>query len=474
MEGLEIAEVRLSELEFTIRFDSEYYRPSHLHAESLLSLKGAKPLSLMCDFIIGPFGSAFTVENYTDDRTYRYIRGKDVKPMRLEENDNVYMPQDDFERLSKYALQAGDVLVSVVGTLGNAALVEERHLPAIFSCKSTALRVKNVEPRYLVTYLNCRYGQDLLLRKERGAVQKGLNLDDLRSLNIYVASSSLQKAVIEIHEKSEAERLRSKLKLQEAEALIIGALGLDNWTPPEARSYVRYSSAAFSAGRLDAEHFQIQYDDIESKIKYCKGGHTSIGRLARDVMNGAEVREYQKEGVAYLRVGDLKNFDIDSTSVVRIDPVAAQKGLEKIPLQKGDVLVSRSGSLAVTAVVEPEWQGALISSHLIRLRIEDHRIDPYFLALFLSCLPGKLQITKWSNGGVQPEISQPSLSNILVPLVASNVQQEIRKAILSSREQRQRATQLLDAAKRAVELAIEDSEAAALSWLAEAQSQIEA
>ena len=130
--------------------------------------------------------------------------------------------------------------------------------------------------------------------------------------------------------------------------------------------------------------------------------------------------------------------------------------------------------MAVTAVVEPEWQGALISSHLIRLRIEDHRIDPYFLALFLSCLPGKLQITKWSNGGVQPEISQPSLSNILVPLVASNVQQEIRKAILSSREQRQRATQLLDAAKRAVELAIEDSEAAALSWLAEAQSQIEA
>jgi len=36
------------------------------------------------------------------------------------------------------------------------------------------------------------------------------------------------------------------------------------------------------------------------------------------------------------------------------------------------------------------------------------------------------------------------------------------------------AAQFLDAAKRAVEIAIEDSEAAALAWLAHAQTRIEA
>jgi len=133
LEGLEIAEIHLSQLEFSGRLDSEYYRPSLLRAEELIRNKGGEALESLCDFVIGPFGSAFTVENYTDESTYRYIRGKDVKPMALADDDNVYMPKVDFDRLSKYALRAGDVLVSVVGTLGNSALIEPQHLPAIFS-----------------------------------------------------------------------------------------------------------------------------------------------------------------------------------------------------------------------------------------------------------------------------------------------------------------------------------------------------
>lgn len=50
---------------------------------------------------------------------------------------------------------------------------------------------------------------------------------------------------------------------------------------------------------------------------------------------------------------------------------------------------------------------------------------------------------------------------------SANVQADIRQAVEKSHEQKQRASQLLDAAKRAVEIAIEDSEAAALAYLAE-------
>ena len=139
--------------------------------------------------------------------------------------------------------------------------------------------------------------------------------------------------------------------------------------------------------------------------------------------------------------------------------------MEKIDLQAGDVLVSRSGSLAVTAVVEAEWANALISSHLIRLRITDKRIDPYFLALFLGVVPGKMQIQQRSNGGVQPEINQPALKSILVPIPAISAQQEIRRLILEARKLRDSSNDLLIAAKRAVEIAIEQDENAALDWL---------
>lgn len=47
---------------------------------------------------------------------------------------------------------------------------------------------------YLLSYLNSKYGRSLLLRKERGAIQKGLNLDDLKSLDIPLFSDSLYKS----------------------------------------------------------------------------------------------------------------------------------------------------------------------------------------------------------------------------------------------------------------------------------------
>lgn len=469
LEGLEISEVQLSGLEYSGRLDSEYYRPEFLSNEKMLRARKSEPLSSLSNFLIGPFGSAFAVENYTEDKTYRYIRGKDVKPMCLMDDDNVYMPKSDFERLSRYSLKANDILVSVVGTLGNAAIIEAENTPAIFSCKSAVLRTKGINPRYLLTYLNSSYGRSLLLRKERGAIQKGLNLNDLKTLDIYVASEEFQEVIEQIYLKSIKAIKASKKTYAQAETLLLNTLGMADGFDGADGLVVNIKSFkdSFAAtGRLDAEYYQPKYDELRHVLEHHAGGVTTIGELAGLIANGAEVREYQEEGVAYLRVGDLKGLTIDAASVVRIDPTSAEKGLGKIDLQSGDVLVSRSGSLAVTAVVEPEWANALISSHLIRLRVTDARIDPYFLALFLCSKPGKMQIQQHSNGGVQPEINQPALKSILIPILPSSTQQEIRRLILKSRELHDASKNLLAVAKRAVEIAIEQDEAAGLAYIA--------
>mgnify|MGYP000625064054 CR=1 FL=1 len=210
MKGLEVSEVMLAQLEFSGRIDAEYYKPSYLKYEKIIISKGVKTLKDVSNFLIGPFGSAFTVDNYVKQENYRYVRGKDVKPFRLLDDDNVYMPKEDYERLYKYALRENDVLVSVVGTIGNAALVRGKDLPAIFSCKSTVLRYKSINPSYLITYINTKYGRDLLLRKERGAIQNGLNLGDLENLNIFEPSVIFQKEIETILLYSELSTTNSK------------------------------------------------------------------------------------------------------------------------------------------------------------------------------------------------------------------------------------------------------------------------
>jgi len=61
LEGLEISEVDLSELEFSGRVDSEYYRKVLLRYEQLVTSKHYAVLKNLSNFLIGPFGSAFTV-----------------------------------------------------------------------------------------------------------------------------------------------------------------------------------------------------------------------------------------------------------------------------------------------------------------------------------------------------------------------------------------------------------------------------
>ena len=107
------------------RIDSEFFRPEYLLAEQRVRACDALELGRIGGFVPGPFGSAFHVQNYDFKSPYRYIRGKDVKPFFLLNDDNRYIPGSDFDRLRQYEVRKDDVMISVVGTLGNVAICTE-------------------------------------------------------------------------------------------------------------------------------------------------------------------------------------------------------------------------------------------------------------------------------------------------------------------------------------------------------------
>jgi len=325
---------------------------------------------------------------------------------------------------------------------------------------------KKILPEYLVAFLSSKYGVWDIRRRARHSInQTNVNPEEIKGIPIPLLGNKLQEEIRACFDCATSNLLKAKQSTENAETTLLRALGLENWQAPEPLSYVRSSRDAFAAGRLDAEHFQEKYYTLKDKLSQQSLGYRTIGQLAANLTNGVEIRKYHTEGVPYLRVGDVENLTINGGSVVRVDPALAKRELDKVGLEVGNVLVSRSGSLAVTAVVEKEWSHSLISSHLIRVKIVDSDYDPYYVALFLRGLPGRMQIFQWSNGGVQPEISQPSLSRIVVPRVGNEIQKQIRDLVLQSRNEHQRATQLLDAAKRAVEIAIEQDEESALTYL---------
>lgn len=466
LEGLSVAEVCLSGLEFSGRLDAEYYQPEYLRAEGLIAARSAVPLSSVADFLIGPFGSAFTVENYCDDHTYRYIRGKDVKPMSIVEDDNVYMPKADYDRLAKYALKDGDVLVSVVGTIGNSALVEPQHVPAIFSCKSTAVRTRAVDPRYLIAFLNCRYGRSLLIRKERGAVQKGLNLDDLKTLSLFLAGGDLQQRIAEIYALAGQAKVASKAALEAAESHLLNALLLQSWQPPEPLSYVRRSSEAFASGRLDAEFFSPRTNAIRAILRE-KGdvplsdiGLVSTGhpwRSDRFIDRGSS------EGVPFVRIRDCKPGAIDGEDLDRLPEAYAKQEAQPMA-QSGDLVIGMDG-------LRWFYASSLLSPCYVNQRVGwlhgfEESFPGAYLVVVLNSLIGQSQLlSQMTIAQTVGHITLDDLRGLRVPTLQRSQRALIASKFMDSVVAKRRAAQLLDTTKRAVEIAIEDSEAAALAFL---------
>ncbi len=467
LEGLEISEVLKSDLEFSSRLDAEYYKPSFLKFETLIRGKGGSNLKSVSNFLIGPFGSAFTVDNYVDIPDYRYIRGKDVKPLKLKDDDNVYMPKKDYERLSKYALTENDILVSVVGTLGNAALITQKDLPAIFSCKSTVLRTKTINPIYLLAYINCKYGRQLLLRKERGAIQKGFNLGDLETLEIFTPTNNFQKQIESVFRTSLAQTEKSKENYHQAEQLLLQEIDLEDFEPSREPVNVKSFKESFgSSGRLDAEYYQKKYEDYAKLVYSYKSNYANLN-IACDLKD----KNYTPGGNKQYKYVELSN--IDKTG--NITGCTEETG-QNLPsrarrlINSNDVIISSiKGSLDSCALVTEEYNNAICSTGFYV--ISSTQINPEtLLVLFKSELMQNI-LKQSCSGTILTAINKNEFLNIPVPLINNDCQLQIKELVKKSFSLKKQSEHLLEVAKRAVEMAIEENEEVALDWIGEQTSE---
>jgi type I restriction enzyme M protein len=467
MDELEAAEVKLSSLEFSGRIDSEYYRPRFLELETKISNKNHCYLEEKSSFLIGPFGSQFLVENYEESSQYRYVRGKDVKPFFVMDDDNNYIPEKDYIRLSKYKLLKNDVLVSVVGTIGNSSIVTDEVLPAMFSCKSTVLRIKDEYfSKYLLTYLNTETGKGFLLRKTRGAIQVGLNLDDLKTLLVYIPSIDFQKFVAHLVDTAKYCLDQSKLFYQNAEDLLLSELGLNDWQPTDENIAVKSFSASFgTSDRLDAEHYQPKFDQLIQKLKE-KIKLSRLGDLLTECRKGKQPQYFEDESND-LGYPVINSKYVQKGEVILVDNRYAltPEGSDPLIIQKNDVLLNGTGVGTVGRCAAYLYnQKALPDTEVTVLRT--NLLDPVYLSIFLNSIVGQLQIEKYLQGSSGIIRVYPNdIVEFQVWQAPDKIQQRIKNKVEEAHQKREQSKQLLEIAKTGVEKAIEENEEVAINWI---------
>ena len=135
-----------------------------------------------------------------------------------------------------------------------------------------------------------------------------------------------------------------------------------------------------------------------------------VKHLARKIVDGAHhTPTYVDSGVPFLRVTDISGGKkvIDLNSVKRI-PEREHKALcQRAFPEKGDVLLSKNGTIGETIVVDWDYEFSIfVSLCLIKLRRE---IDPHFFCLYFSSPVVDLQLAE---GGKRTSVTNLHLEKI--------------------------------------------------------------
>ena len=205
--------VRLQDIESnnpTIRLDASYFNPRYFDTMHLLdeiaSTRGweVKPLRTLLrsgrESLTGgatPLGASYP------DEGPKFIRVQNVRPNRL-----VWSPDEDpcitveihNGLLARSQLSPGDVVYTITGTYGVAAVVPQSYGDTNINQHSVRVRVKQDEiiPEYLAAFLNSNLCRPQVDRAATGSSRLALDYDAVRQIRVLLPSTPEQERVVNV------------------------------------------------------------------------------------------------------------------------------------------------------------------------------------------------------------------------------------------------------------------------------------
>ena len=260
----------LSSVTLFDRIDGEYYLPEYISNQSTLSR--IETVALPQWFFVSDGNHLSVSKHFSDSEGIPYFRGQDVNDFFIENVNPIRIPKKVYTTpmMRRSHFLSGDVLLSIVGTIGSLSIVTDTIGEATGSCKIAILRSKgDCSPFFLAAYLMSKYGQLQIKRNTRGAVQMGLILKDLSRIRVPKFSDTHQAQIETLVKNSISVNRQSKTLYSQAQHLLESELGLDKLSFQKPVGYTARFSEVVTNSRFDSDYYQIKYkqlDDIAAKF----------------------------------------------------------------------------------------------------------------------------------------------------------------------------------------------------------------
>ncbi|RGO06282.1 MULTISPECIES: restriction endonuclease subunit S [Megamonas] len=335
---------------------------------------------------------------------YPLITSKNLKNNNIDFDKVNYISKEDYEKINlRSKVDIGDVLFSMIGTIGNPVLIKGQTNYAI---KNVALfkDINLINMTFFRFYLETKFVIDKMKKEAKGSTQKFVSLKYLRNFPICYPSLEEQQRIVN--------RIESLFaKLDRAKELI------ENTLTQFEQNKMAILHKAFT-GELTAKWRK------ENNIDLSSWQEKTIDELCTSLKYGTSKKSKPEGSVVVLRMGNLQNGEIDWSNLMYTDD---KDDIEKYLLKKGDVLFNRTNSpelVGKTSIYRGEYP-AIYAGYLIKLDYGKDIIGEYLNYMMNSTKAKHYCYTVKTDGVSQSNINAKKIGAFEIPVPTIEEQQEI-------------------------------------------------
>jgi type I restriction enzyme S subunit len=352
-------------------------------------------------------GYAFKSSKYVE-QGIRVVRITNVQKGEIQDDNPKFYSSDTKEELKSYLINEGDILMSLTGNVGRVGVFPKEFCPAYLNQRVARIRVKSQDlfQKYLFYMLNSKFFERDAIFNSSGIAQLNLSTKWVSEYKIPLPKLDQQKKIAAILDAADTCRQKTKVLITKYDELT-QSLFLDMFGDP---------------------------------VTNPKGWNkVELMTLCDKITDGThKTPKYQDSGVVFLSAKNIKNFQLnylDCKYISEIEHIALSK---RCPVEIGDLLLTKSGSLGMAAMVEFDFEFSIFES-LALVKYNRDLINGKFLLFYLNTPSTQFQYHAMTKGVGVKHLHLTDLRKLSVIVPPKDLQEEFMGKIKAIEAQKAQA-----------------------------------
>jgi type I restriction enzyme, S subunit len=363
------------------------------------------------------------------------LRTSNVFENEIRLDDVRYIAPEVHAEIKRSQLRPGDVLLTTIGSIGLAAVVDESLGEANINQNLVKMTPNpEVNSGYLALFFNSRFGRIQTERTASKSVVPIVNYTRLREALIPLPPRSVQDHMAQEMQDAYATR---RARLAEAEALqggieklLLRGLGIDFEEASNQRWFV-IKAKDLDARRFDVDFHLPQTERLYMALRNAKNCKVlPLGTLVKQIANGATPKgaNYLTEGIPFFRIQNVTPEGIDMSDVRYISR-ATHDEMRRSQTKPGDLLMTITGRVGTAARVPDDVSEGNINQHLVILRLKPESVDADYLAAIINSAAVSFQIQHRTTGTTRIALDYEAIKALAIPVPSAELQHELAREV---------------------------------------------